>query len=129
MCTWQFNFKFDTKTETFNPRSIDLLTRSGINFDRLAKEGVSHKTFAEYFMISGLIANEDMTWAGFHTDHDFAYLLRIISGENIPGNPQYFLTTLKYYFPTVVDLKVIVEQTLDNDLRGGLSRLASVLGV
>jgi len=35
-------------------------------------------------MTSGLIANEDTTWYGFHTDHDFAYLLKLISGENIP---------------------------------------------
>lgn len=80
-CTWQFNFKFDISKEKFNKSSIALLVSSGIDFVRLATSGIDHSLFAEYFMISGLISNPDTVWYGFHTDHDFAYLLKLISGE------------------------------------------------
>lgn len=46
----------------------------------MAENGIEHKTFAEHFTTSGLIMNKDTHWYGFHTDHDFAYLLRIFSG-------------------------------------------------
>lgn len=53
---------------------------SGINFDKLATDGIMHSTFAEHFITSGLLMNPDMHWYGFHTDHDFAYLLRLVTG-------------------------------------------------
>jgi CCR4-NOT transcription complex subunit 7/8 len=57
-----------------------LLINSGINFDKLAISGIDHNTFAEHFITSGLIMNKDIHWYGFHTDHDFAYMLRMFSG-------------------------------------------------
>jgi len=83
-CTWQFNFKFDISKEKFNESSITLLVKSGIDFVRLASSGIEHSVFAEYLITSGLIANPDTVWYGFHTDHDFAYLLKLVSGEQIP---------------------------------------------
>lgn len=53
---------------------------SGIDFDQLAKNGIDYQTFAEYFLTSGLVMNRDMHWYGFHIDHDFAYLFRILTG-------------------------------------------------
>jgi CCR4-NOT transcription complex subunit 7/8 len=40
VCTWQFNFRFDKKTDQYNKKSIDLLTEAGINFDRLVESGI-----------------------------------------------------------------------------------------
>ena len=81
-------------------------------------------------MTSGLIANPDLVWYGFHTDHDFAYLLKVISGESIPSRgPVLFMQTLKLYFPQVIDLKVIAESLMENRLRGGLNKLACSLDV
>ena len=68
------------REEKFNESSINLLKNSGIDFDRLESQGIDHQKFAEYFMTSGLVMNRDITWYGFHTDHEFAYLLRMISG-------------------------------------------------
>jgi hypothetical protein len=34
VCSWQFNFKFNLKTEMFSEDSIQLLSRSGIQFQR-----------------------------------------------------------------------------------------------
>jgi len=129
-CTWQFNFKFDLSKEKFNSGSINLLVNSGIDFLRLATSGLEHQVFAEHIMTSGLIANPDVVWYGFHTDHDFAYLLKLISGERIPSQgPSQFMKTLKLYFPQVLDVKVMAESVMTNGFRGGLSKLACSLGV
>ena len=81
-------------------------------------------------MTSGLIANPDLVWYGFHTDHDFAYLLKVISGEPIPSQgPSQFMKMLNLYFPQVLDVKVIAESVMMNGFRGGLSRLACSLDV
>lgn len=72
------------RVEKWNQSSINLLMNSGINFDKLALRGIDHGTFAEHFITSGLVLNKDLHWYGFHTDHDFAYLLRIISGSALP---------------------------------------------
>jgi CCR4-NOT transcription complex subunit 7/8 len=34
VCTWQFNLKFDLEQDMFAQDSIDLLQRSGIEFDK-----------------------------------------------------------------------------------------------
>ena len=36
-CTWQFNFKFDLKDDIYAQDSIDLLSTSGIDFNRFAR--------------------------------------------------------------------------------------------
>ena len=42
--------------------------------EKLEKQGIDHTSFAEHFITSGLVYNENVFWYGFHTDHDFAYL-------------------------------------------------------
>jgi CCR4-NOT transcription complex subunit 7/8 len=74
------------RKELWNQSSINLLINSGINFDKLASSGIDHQTFAEHFITSGLILNKDVHWYGFHTDHDFAYLLKMLSGQLLPSN-------------------------------------------
>ena len=123
-------FEIIFSKEKFNSASINLLVNSGIDFTKLAKSGIDHSVFAEYIMTSGLIANPDTVWYGFHTDHDFAYLLKLVSGEEIPPNgPNQFMKSLNLYFPQVLDVKVIAESVMNNGFRGGLSKLSCSLGV
>jgi CCR4-NOT transcription complex subunit 7/8 len=74
------NFVFN-REEKFNNSSINLLKNSGIDFDKLEKFGIDHQTFGEHFITSGIVLNKEIVWYGFHTDHDFAYLLKIITGH------------------------------------------------
>jgi CCR4-NOT transcription complex subunit 7/8 len=53
ICTWQFNFKFNTSTDMYAQSSIDLLVKSGLDFDRLNRYGINLNTFGELLMISG----------------------------------------------------------------------------
>lgn len=130
VCTWQFNFSFNLAVEPSNPKSIELLKKSGIDFEALATRGIDHAVFAEHLMSSGLIANPEVVWYGFHTDHDFAYLLKVLSGDVIPDNSEFeFVKLLNLYFPTIYDLKVMAEASMIPYLSGSLSKLSQALGV
>ena len=85
------------------------MTNSGINFDTLLAKGIDHSTFAEYFTTSNLIYNPNVHWYGFHTDHDFAYLLHTFSGASLPEDDKQFLLDLKTVIPSYYDIKVIAD--------------------
>ena len=55
--TWQFNFEFDSERDESALSSLDLLKKSGINFDYLKKNGINHKIFFDAFKTSGLVLN------------------------------------------------------------------------
>ena len=79
-------------------------------------------------MTSGLVMNRDITWYGFHTDHDFAYLLRMISGLQIASTETQFLSDLSLVFPNFYDIKVIADVYFGM-YRGSLAYLCDRLGV
>lgn len=82
---------------------------SGIDFKLLEAKGIDHQTFAEHFITSGLVMNSDIHWYGFHTDHDFAYLLRMLSGQTLPADEMSFFKELSYLFPSFYDIKFIAD--------------------
>ena len=129
--TYSTKIKFNSlffRKEVWNKSSISLLMNSGINFEKLAESGIDHTQFAEHFITSGLIMNKDVHWYGFHTDHDFAYLLRILTGQPIPSTESQFLSDLSLIFPNFYDIKVIADQSLGL-FRGSLASLSERLGV
>lgn len=79
-------------------------------------------------MMSGLILNKNVHWFGFHTDHDFAYLLRLIKTENLPQSENTFLDQIQVFFPNIYDVKIMADFHM-NGFRQSLQNLASLLGV
>jgi CCR4-NOT transcription complex subunit 7/8 len=55
-----------------------MLKDSGIDFDKLAKDGCEHLAFAELIIASGIVLNEEIRWICFHGSYDFAYFLKLI---------------------------------------------------
>lgn len=80
--TWQFNFKFDLKLvslyfslrasnyihsdDMYAPDSIELLTKSGINFKRLEANGIDIEEFGEKLVTSGFVLFDHVHWISFH---------------------------------------------------------------
>jgi len=126
--TWQFNFKFDCTKDEHAKDAIELLSNSGIKFDKHASKGISPQVFAEYLISSGLALNEDIKWISFHGGFDFAYLLKMLHGQNLPENDTNFYKILNPYFPQLYDLKHMVKD-IESLKGGGLSKLASELSV
>uniref|UniRef100_A0A914PCN6 poly(A)-specific ribonuclease n=1 Tax=Panagrolaimus davidi TaxID=227884 RepID=A0A914PCN6_9BILA len=75
---WQFNFEFSMDEDMYAMESIELLKRSGIDFDRHQKDGIPVEEFGALLTTSGLVVNDDVTWLTFHSCFDFGYLIKSI---------------------------------------------------
>jgi CCR4-NOT transcription complex subunit 7/8 len=131
-CIWQFNFSgFNPLCDPCNGDSIDLLRRSGIDFERFAAEGADTTRFAVLMMSSGVVLNDDVQWITFHSGHDFGYLLRVLTGENMPETLKAFLKLTETFFPVLYDVKHLMQfcGKGGSGLYGGLAKLAEQLGV
>ena len=51
----------------YAPESIELLTKSGINFKRHEEYGISVEAFGELLISSGLVLLEEVQWVSFHS--------------------------------------------------------------
>eukprot|EP01061_Rhynchopus_euleeides_P016461 TRINITY_DN27745_c0_g1_i1.p1 TRINITY_DN27745_c0_g1~~TRINITY_DN27745_c0_g1_i1.p1 ORF type:complete len:441 (+),score=158.44 TRINITY_DN27745_c0_g1_i1:67-1389(+) len=131
-CTWQFNFKFDLKDDIYAQDSIDLLTTSGIDFTRFARDGIDVATFAELLTSSGLVLSADppVKWLSFHAGYDFGYLIKVLTSSELPKEEDDFFELMDMYFPVVYDVKYLLKHT--NGLLSemtGLNKLGEGLSV
>lgn len=126
--TWQFNMKFNLTTEKYAAESINLLKEAGIDFDQLALKGIPEMRFAELLLSSGLVLNDDVQWITFHGAFDFGYLIKSLANAKLPKTLDAFNVTMKIYFPTVYDLKIIVNEVPDLK-NGSLTKLGHDLEV
>ncbi|XP_050902513.1 uncharacterized protein LOC127114237 [Lathyrus oleraceus] len=126
---WEFNFcDFDVNHDLCNQDSIDMLRRQGINFERNLFHGVDSKLFAELMFSSILVYNDFVTWVTFSSAYDFGYLVKILTGMNLPNLLEDFLKMVKVLFgKSVYDMKYMMKSC--NSLYGGLERVATTLDV
>ena len=125
--TWQFNLKFDKNIEKFHPSSINLLKQSGIDFEKLKKQGIDHHLFAQYLMTSNLVLNPEIKWVSFQGSYDFGYLLKLLLGTDLPEREEDFINLLNLYFLNYYDIRMLVKGY--QNMQGGLNRLAEQLNV
>jgi len=122
---WQFNFKFNLSEDMFAQDSIDLLVTSGISFEDHATRGIDPQHFGELLMVSGLVLDDRVRWVSFHSGYDYAYLLKVLTTQELPKDEKSFFELLKLYFPTIYDIKYMT--SLCDGHFGGLQRLADDL--
>jgi CCR4-NOT transcription complex subunit 7/8 len=126
--TWQFNLKFDLEQDNHAKDSINLLKEAGIDFDQLNARGIQETRLADLLLSSGLILNEDTHWITFHGAFDFGYLIRMITNNKLPSTLDKFHQSLKLYFPSVYDLKIMIQEV--SELKNGsLAKLSHDLDV
>jgi len=123
---WQFNFAFDLDGDMFAQDSIDLLVHSGISFQDHATHGIDPQLFGELLMVSGLVLDDRVKWVSFHSGYDFAYLLNLLTTQDLPPDEKSFFEILRIYFPNIYDIKYMTS-LLDGHF-GGLQKLADDLG-
>lgn len=113
--------------------SIELLTKSGIDFSRHDRDGIDVEHFGELLISSGLILTDDVKWITFHrfmiltSGYDFGYLLKLSTCLPLPADEFDFFELLKLYFPCIYDIKFIMKSC--KTLRGGLQDVADDLQV
>jgi len=124
---FQFNFKFDINHDMYAKDSIDLLQTSGIQFNRLAEDGVDILHFAELLMVSGLVLMDNVKWISFHSSYDYGYLLKLLCSKSLPETEDEFYSLLQIYFPVIYDVKFLMKSC--KALKGGLSDIGEQLDV
>ena len=107
--------------------SICLLENAGIDFDLLNKKGIVNSLFAEYFVPSGLILNDNVNWITFHGIYDFAYLLRLVSNQPLHNDEKIFFSELETYFPNYFDTRYLLSK--NSWIKGSLTKIASDLDI
>ncbi|KAJ1651510.1 CCR4-NOT core DEDD RNase subunit [Dispira simplex] len=126
-CTWQFNFKFDLGEDMYAQDSIELLTNSGIDFNKNKEMGIDVEDFGELMISSGLVLEDDVRWISFHSGYDFGYLLKVLICKILPGNENDFFDLLNTFFPCIYDIKYLMRSC--KTLKGGLQDVADDLNV
>ena len=126
--TWQFNLKFNLDEDEHSKDSIILLKDAGIDFEQLNLRGIHELRFAELLISSGLILNEDINWVTFHGAFDFGYLLKSLTNMSLPSSLERFYKSLKDFFPSVYDLKILVNEVPELK-NGSLTKLGQDLDV
>jgi CCR4-NOT transcription complex subunit 7/8 len=128
--TWQFNFKTVLSEDMYAQESIDLLSRSGIDFKRFEMSGIDPRVFGEKITTSGIMFSDDVIWVSFHSGYDFGYLIKLLSAEPMPERERDFFELLGIFFPMVYDLKhLTMSDPSCGHLRGGLNKIADTLKV
>jgi len=127
VCTYQFNFKFSLSDDIYAQDSIDLLTRSGIDFKRHEELGIDVVYFAELLISSGIVLCDEVRWVSFHSGYDFGYLMKLLTCKPLPHEEEDFFSDLKLYFPQIYDIKYLMKSC--EGLKGGLNKLAEDLEV
>ena len=156
--TWQFNFRFSLEDDVYAADSVALLQRSGIDFASHQEKGIEMEAFGEILMSSGLVLCDSVKWISFHSAYDFAYLLKLLTNTALPGacgarrysssplpppnllpppppsapfaaEEEAFTALLATYFPTVYDVKQLLQFAPAPAIHGGLQRVGEELKV
>ncbi|CAN4089610.1 unnamed protein product [Withania somnifera] len=126
---WEFNFcDFDVLTDDHAPSSIELLREQGMDFEMMRARGADTVRFTELMMGSGLVCNDAVTYVTFHSAYDFGYLVKILTGRELPGVLTEFLGLMRVLFgKRVYDSKHMI--MFCQNVYGGLDRVADTLMV
>ncbi|CAL9728545.1 poly(A) ribonuclease Pop2p [Monosporozyma unispora] len=105
--TWQFNLEFDVNKEMISGESLELLRKSGINYEMHKNIGVSKFEFAQLMIDSGLLMDENITWITYHAAYDLGFLINILMNDIMPNNRKDFEWWIHKYMPNLFDLNLI----------------------
>ncbi|KAJ4302866.1 CCR4-NOT core DEDD RNase subunit [Kalmusia sp. IMI 367209] len=106
-CTWTFNFQFSLEDDMYNEESIQMLKKSGADFQKHADLGIDTQEFGSLLITSGMILTPDVNWISFHSGYDFAYLIKMLTSKPLPENEEDYRNLVEVFFPRLLDVKYL----------------------
>ncbi|KAH8724749.1 ribonuclease H-like domain-containing protein [Phaeosphaeriaceae sp. PMI808] len=106
-CTWTFNFQFSLEDDMYNEESIQMLKKSGADFDKLNTQGIDPQEFGSLLITSGMTLTDEVNWISFHSGYDFAYLVKMLSAKPLPEDEDAYRKLVEIYFPRLLDVKYL----------------------
>ena len=106
-CTWTFNFQFSIEADMYNEESIQMLRKSGADFQKHAEQGIDPVEFGSLLTTSGMTLTQDVNWISFHSGYDFAYLIKMLTSKPLPENEEEYRKLVEVFFPRLLDVKYI----------------------
>ncbi|XP_059430028.1 probable CCR4-associated factor 1 homolog 11 [Corylus avellana] len=130
---WEFNFKdFDEHIHSHHINTIELLKDQEIYLDYNRVMGIDSLRFARLILKSGLLSNSRITWVTFHSDYDFGYFIKMLTGgEVLPLHESEFMDLIKSFFgKKAFDVKHMIKFCGDGVYAGlELEIVAKTLGL
>ncbi|KAF2273849.1 CAF1-domain-containing protein [Westerdykella ornata] len=124
-CTWTFNFKFNLQEDMYNEESIQLLKKSGADFEKFPTQGIDPEEFGSLLTTSGLVLMDNVNWVSFHSGYDFAYLIKLLSCRPLPTDEEAYRKLVQIYFPRLLDVKYLWRHATNLVRRGVIGAQAT----
>ena len=124
---WQFNLFFDLQNSIYSKESIDLLKDANFDFAEHYEKGIDVNEFSRMLLTSGLVLSKKIHWVGFHCAYDFAYLIKLLTGNAMPEKESTFYEFLEILFPSFTDFKFLIR---DSELvKKGLQEISQFMDI
>lgn len=117
---WQFNFQYSLGSEMYREDTLVSLKRAKIGFDRLEETGILRQNFAETFICSGILLNNQIHWIAYHSGYTFGMMLQLLRSSLIPFDEAEFFKLINLYFPNLYDIRYITSTKFNNTLAAQL---------
>ena len=133
--SWQFNLSdFDPNEDECSKTSVEFLKRSGVDFDKNHRDGVSAARLSPLLSQSLIQCHPGTStkWVTFHGLYDVAYTVKLLCREPLPSTLDAFLGLVWELLGPVYDLKHMASTCSGSDgcfTDVGLVRLSRMLGI
>lgn len=128
---FQFNLAFDPDCRLPGHKGVEVMRGAGLKLQDHKTKGIPIDKFIILLSASGLLGNDRLSWVTFNGYTDFGYLVRFLTGEDLPVRRDMFLNHFRTIFPRSYDCKVF--STYSRCIKGhvppGLEGIAFRLGV
>ncbi|KAF2463711.1 ribonuclease H-like protein, partial [Lindgomyces ingoldianus] len=126
-CTWTFNFQFSLENDMYNEESIEMLRKSGADFDKLATQGIDPQEFGSLLITSGMTLSDDINWISFHSGYDVAYLIKMLTAKPLPEDEDQYRKLVQIFFPKLLDVKYLWRHAINLMRRGVIGSTATTI--
>ena len=106
--TWQFNFRFDMKSDPYQWYSIKMLKAAKTNMNHHKYRGIDARLFGERLLHTDIVRCSNIQWVCFHGSFDVGYLLSLVYDRIGTCSFTEYQEALNEFFPRIDDIKEII---------------------